>query len=204
MIRYTTLMKSSLIIGIIGICFAVSHYHCKAYSSPGVEPFSYARDARDVIALFKKDYAWLSTRVFDASYVDWVLKTHSPNEYEPEYQGTMNIDVVREKNQVAGFVTYYLASPIVGRILFLEVGKDFRCKGYGELLVRHAIRHFFKQGISLVQLLTRETNYQAQKLYTRVGFQEISRSEGFIYYAITPQTIMPIQTRKKTTTACPA
>lgn len=204
MIRYTTLMKSSLIIGIIGICFVISHYHCKAYNSSAVESFSYERDARDVTALFKEDYAWLSTRSFDAAFVDWTLRTHSPNEYEPEYQGMMNIDVIREKNQVAGFVTYYLLSPIVGRILFLEVGKDFRCKGYGEVLVRHAIQHFFKQGISLVQLLTRDNNYPAQKLYTRVGFQEISRSEGFIYYAITPQTITPVQVYNKTKTTCPA
>lgn len=191
-----TVLKSGLVVLMISIGLVVSHYHCKATHSR-IESFVYERDAQDVIELFRQDNAWLTTRTFDAAHVDWTLKTHSPNEYEPEYQGTMNIDVIRDQGKVSGFVTYYFMSPIVGRILFLEIGKDFRRKGYGELLVRHAIQYFFDKGISLVQLLTREDNYPAQRLYTRVGFQEISRSHGFIYYAITPQTLQPYKTITK-------
>lgn len=197
MIDSKTVLKSGLVLLMISIGLAVSHYHCKATHSR-IESFVYEQDAQDVIELFRQDNEWLTTRTFDASHVDWTLKTHSPNEYEPEYQGMMNIDVIRDQNRVAGFVTYYFMSPIVGRILFLEIGKEFRCRGYGELLVRHAIQYFFNKGISLVQLLTRETNYPAQRLYTRVGFQEISRSQGFIYYAITPQTLQPYNAITKT------
>lgn len=150
-----------------------------------IEPFLYARDAEQVISLFQQDYDWLSTREFDRDYIKWVLTTHSPNEYEPEYEGTMNIDVLRDNGRVAGFVTYYLRSPFVGNILFLEVGKDFRCKGYGYVLVRHAIAALFAKNVQIVQLLTRATNLKAQRLYNRVGFTETTRNEGFVYYAIT-------------------
>ena len=176
----TGLFAAVLVLGIGGVRYCMA----PSMQSP-IEPFIYERDKEQVMTLFEQDYDWLSTREYNRDYVEWVLRSHSPNEYEPEYQGKMFIDVLRDNNRVAGFVTYYLRSPFVGHILFVEVGKDFRRLGYGYVLVRHAIAALFAQGVHIVQLLTRADNFKAQRLYTRVGFAETTRNEGFVYYAIT-------------------
>ncbi len=192
--RYATVARTVIVAASIILGVGIAYYWRAPRKLSPIQPFEYTRDAAQVTELFRQDYNWLSTRVFDPAHIDWVLRTHSPNEYEPEYEGRMSIDVLRDKGSVAGFVTYYVSSPFIGTILFLEVGKDFRSKGYGEKLVRHAIDELFLKGVSVVKLLTRTTNFPAQRLYNRVGFQETSRDADFVYFVVTPQTLVPVST----------
>lgn len=193
--QISTATKSIIVALSIAVGVGLGYYYRSPQqpSTLPIVPFEYERDAQEVIQLFKEDYEILSTRDFDLQFVDWVIRSHSPNEYEPEYEGKMFIDVLRDEGHVAGFVTYYLRSPFVGTVLFLEIGAPYRKKGYGELLIRHGIAQLFAKGVQVAQLLTRASNFPAQRLYNRVGFTETGRDEGFVYYAITQDKITPSQ-----------
>ena len=124
-------------------------------------------------------YLLISSPDFD---VDFVFSHRAPNKREPQYFGKMDIKVLFQGNDPVGFVTYYLKSPHQGEILFLVVGEAFRGKRYGEVLLKHAFDALQKRGARVVKLVTRVENLAAQKLYVRMGFKEVERKYGFVYY----------------------
>ena len=74
----------------------------------------------------------------------------------------------------------------LGWLLFLGVADQFRKRGYGEYLVRYALEQMRQMGLTRVDLVTRVTNYRAQRLYKRIGFNEYKRdSHGFVYFLYT-------------------
>ncbi|MFI5332835.1 MAG: GNAT family N-acetyltransferase [Candidatus Babeliales bacterium] len=185
--RSMSRIKAALAVVSIMVGAGLAYYATHARETGPICDFNEARDADAVKKIFKDDWYWLSNREYIPENIDFVLKTHSPNEYEPRYYGKMSIKVLREHDTLIGFITYYMLNFYEGKILFLAINPDFRGKRYGEPLIKYAINDFFNnRGATVVRLVTRVDNTSAQKLYIRIGFVETGRDleDGFIHYAI--------------------
>ncbi len=163
----------------VGLIGGLSWY-CYADRGSLVD-FVYERDAREVLEIFEKDRYWLtSTPSYDA---DYMLKTHSPNK-NVLYYGKLQIKVLREQGAVAGFTCYYMKPGDIGFILFVAVAERFRNKGYAKKIVRYVINQFKHLGAKRINMLTRDTNYPAQRAYESVGFtQTLHDNDGYVYYS---------------------
>jgi ribosomal protein S18 acetylase RimI-like enzyme len=129
---------------------------------------------------FKENWYWLiSSPDYDINYA---LDTHSPNHYEPQYKGKMSIVVLEVEGTPVGFGTYYMRNNFQGEILFIEVAKQFRGKRYAAVLVEYAVADLKKMGAKIIKLATRIDNPGARKLYTRLGFPQVSENRGFVHY----------------------
>ena len=160
-----------------GAWYYTSHVHKPIYD------FEFAHDINAVLSMFKEDWYWLdaSRDEFESDYVTYKFKNKNPH-LNPLTAGSMRIKVVREHDQTVGFITYHKEGADAGRILYLEVQKDFRRKQYGKMLVRHAMDDLIAMGSKKIRLVTRTDNLAAQKLYKSVGFVETSRSDGFVSF----------------------
>lgn len=139
------------------------------------------RDHDSIINLFERERFWLTVSDYDPVFM---LKYMAP--YKGlEYKDILHVWVARENNTFIGFTACYFEQPGIGRILFLATEPEFRGKGYGKMLVKHALQEFQKMGAWKVNILTRNTNFPAQKIYSGVGFVETSRDQGdkgHVYY----------------------
>ena len=129
--------------------------------------------------IFKRDWHWL---VASETYSpEFMLKYRAPTQ-QLESIGRLKIRVLRNRNNFIGFVAYYMKSPIQGFVLFLDVNPEFRGRGYSDKLLQYALKELLHMGAYSARLVTRTTNYSAQKLYKRNGFSEVERENGFIYF----------------------
>lgn len=129
---------------------------------------------------FKENWYWLiSSPEYD---VDHMLDTHSPNNYEPQYYGKMNILVICQEGEPVGFGSYYMRTAVQGEILFIEVDKQFRGKGIAQKLVGCIEEKLKLAGAKTVKLCTRVENEIARRLYQRLGYQETCQNRGFVYF----------------------
>lgn len=184
--RYTWL-KLILAILSLSIGAGIAHHYLAARDTAlAISDYRESRDRAEIHEIFRKDWYWLSNRDYNPANIDFVLKTHSPNEYEPRYFGKMKIEVLREHNHVAGFITYYMLNFYEGKILFLAIEQGSRGKRYGEKLLDFAVKDLRKQGAQVARLVTRTDNISAQKLYKRFGFTETvaDDGEGFVHFEI--------------------
>lgn len=185
--RSMTRIKAAVAVLSIMAGAGLAYYVTHARETGPIYDFNESRDAQAVKKIFKDDWYWLSNRDYIPENIDFVLKTHSPNEYEPRYYGKMNIKVLRENDTLVGFITYYMLNFYEGKILFLAINPDFRGKRYGEPLLKYAINDLFDhKGATVVRLVTRVDNASARKLYTRIGFTQmgIDEADGFVHYAV--------------------
>jgi len=169
---------SALCIGIVGVG---GFFFYTRYASPlSIVDFVYETHAHEVLDIFEKDRYWLtSTPGYDA---DYMLKYRAPNK-SILYQGKMHIKVLLDHGQVAGFTTYYMKPGNNGCVLFVAVGQQFRNKGYAKKIVRYDIEQLRRLGATRVTLLTRATNYPAQRVYESVGFARVREDEDYVYYS---------------------
>jgi len=164
-------------VSIIGAAVGLSHV---VKPSQPIYAFDLKRDYNDIMTLMKNNWYWLiSSPDYNA---DFMLRHKAPSHKDPRYFGKLQIKVLRPENKFAGFVAFYKKYPGQGQLLFLAVDKDFRGKRYGNLLMDHALGEMKQQGITRVSLVTRVSNYPAQEVYKRAGFDEIGRDETFVYY----------------------
>lgn len=171
--------------GFCGIGLYRFHYAVPTIVAQSGPIFNYQKD-RDhdaIINLFERERFWLTVSDYDPVFM---LKYMAPYK-DFAHKDTMHIWVAREGDQFVGFTAcyFYLDKPGVGRILFLATEPAFRGKGYGKKLVQHALTEFKKMGAWKVEILTRNSNYPAQKVYTGLGFVEKSRDQGdrgHVYY----------------------
>jgi ribosomal protein S18 acetylase RimI-like enzyme len=156
-------------------------------SSIQIDDYNETRDEQHIKNSFYADYYWLYP---DESYdveqhVGFMLKYKAPTE-DPLYVGTLHIKVLRVNNEFAGFTAYYMETLTRGRLLFLDIKKEFRKRGFGEKLARLAVKELKKMGSQTIVLVTRVNN-PAQNIYRRVGFQETSHDEEFLHMALQVQ-----------------
>ena len=136
-------MRAALAVISIMVGAGIAYYVAQTRETGPIYDFNETRDAQAVKKIFKDDWYCLSNRDYIPESVDFVLRTHSPNEYEPRYYGKMNIKVLREQDTLVGFITYYMLNFYEGKILFLAINPDFRGKRYGEPLLKYAINDLF-------------------------------------------------------------
>jgi len=154
--------------------------------------FVYERDAQAVLKIIKDDWYWLFMPPYSfPESPEYILKHRSPGP-EPEnvaHRGKLKIKVLRENDEVAGFVTYYKENFDTGEVQLLAVAPKFRKRGYGRRLIGYAIKKLFSMGCKKVSLLTRKDDHKARRLYERIGFKEIGHydhsSGRLIHYSLT-------------------
>lgn len=152
---------------------------------PSMYEFDYARDNQQVVGIFHQNWHWLITS--DTYSPEFTLKYLAPNENR-KYLGKLKITVLRQGNEILGFVAYYMKSTDLGFLLFLAVDKRYTRKKYGERLLRYGLQQLTQMGAQKIQLFCRTTNIPALTLYKRVGFYKSSKyaPEGFVYYEYNP------------------
>lgn len=172
------------LIAALALIGGISYFGTSSAEHGKIVDFDEARDMQECLKIFYDDWYWLFPGP-DYS-PEFILKYRSPGEpaYYARYQGKLIVKVLRDNNKVAGFTTYYQKNFYEGEIQFIAVAKEFRRKGYGKQLTEFAVKSLFDMGVQKVSILTRLGNEKARRIYERLGFQEESRDEEFIYYSV--------------------
>lgn len=147
-----------------------------------ISDFQDTRDTQDLLKIFETDRYWLiSSEDYDPLHA---LQTRSPNKRDSKYFGKLHIKVLRENDQLVGFVAYYMKNFFIGQLLFLAVKPEFRGKGYAQKLMKYAVDDMKKQGASIITLVTRTSNVSAQAVYKKLGFTQTYEEDGFVYFEL--------------------
>lgn len=180
--------KKNILIGtvVVGLAavtlFALFPYFNKPQVA--IVEFDEARDMKPLLASFNDDWYWL----IDAEPHEYsayeAFHTRTPDIWDHQYEGKLEIKVLRDHGEFAGFVAYYPKNFYEGKVLYLNIAKDFRKKKYGEKLLKYAIKDLFDKGADTVSLVTRPTNEPALNLYKKAGMEEHSRNERYVYLKI--------------------
>ncbi|MGV8151981.1 MAG: GNAT family N-acetyltransferase [Candidatus Nanoarchaeia archaeon] len=83
-----------------------------------------------------------------------------------------NIFVLEKKSKIIGYITLRNKNK-TGEIGLLAVKKKFQGKGYGKLLVKHALNYSKKIKIKNIFLDVRKNNIKAIRLYKKFDFKKI-------------------------------
>ena len=150
--------------------------------SPGFEMKTCSTDAeKNFIRQQFKDN-WINLITSPDYDVEYFLNERGIYPFQPEYKGKMQIKVLYKDGNMVGFCAYYMKAPIEGTILFINVDKDNRGKRYGEELARYAMQDLHRLGAQYVHFSTGITNFSAQKLYDRLGYQRIASDKKHLGY----------------------
>ncbi len=136
--------------------------------------FDPARDTEEVLEIFKDNWHWLmpdEEEDFSEKLALDLLINGESEEFRPY------VKVLREQNKLVGFTSYYMENEQLGHVEFLAVDQKSRCKGFGEELIRYAIKDLGSMGANCVELDTIARNVPAQQLYKKVGFDKIDFDE---------------------------
>jgi ribosomal-protein-alanine N-acetyltransferase len=80
--------------------------------------------------------------------------------------------VQKEDNQVVGYIVFWQIGEEV-QVNNIAIHPEFRRQGLGEALLRHALARVKQQGANFVTLEVRQSNFAAQALYRKLGFQPL-------------------------------
>lgn len=93
--------------------------------------------------------------------------------------------VIKDQDRIAGYCIYYLKPEISFKglkkksvVYSIAIDKKFRGMGYGRKLLEESIKEMKANGISSILLYVNVNNTPAIKLYEKMGFQTIKRTEG--------------------------
>lgn len=164
-------------------CAGIIGYNYLQEKGP-IYDFNAERDTQKILNLFDQNWYWLIAN--EGSSPAFYLKYRTPNE-NPVYFGKLKIKVLRENNDLAGFIAYYMEQPKEWRLLFLAVDEKWRGKGYGTALAEYAMNDMIAAGAEKIGLWTRLSN-PAQRIYKKLGFKESYYTEGgYIFYEYYPR-----------------
>jgi ribosomal protein S18 acetylase RimI-like enzyme len=82
----------------------------------------------------------------------------------------LEVMVLKANEVVIGFITYYTKDNEDGWIDQIGIDHNQRKKGYGTLLMNHAMTELRQFGKSKIKLHVKKENEPAQKLYQKLGF----------------------------------
>ena len=150
-----------------------------------IQDFDDKRDTQEILKIFERDRYWLLSS--EDYSPEFMMKYRAPNQ-ELQYLGRLKINVWWHNNKFVGFTAYYMKTPELGWLLFLAVNPEFRGKqkAYAQKLLQYGLDQLALMGAQKIRLVTRVDNSRAQGLYKRVGFYEISRDDGFVYFEYDP------------------
>lgn len=100
--------------------------------------------------------------------------------WEANYPGWL----IEVEDKIVGFVILSMASGEC-HILNLCVHPDSQRRGYGLMLMQHALESAKLQGAGIVYLEVRRSNTNAIQLYRKMNFKHIADRRN--YYPVTPQ-----------------
>ena len=164
---------------VVGGIYYSSSPKDKIAASFGVYDYE-PRDKERAIKFFN-DAHYLVT-VSDLHDMNHLFDTKSPNHVLREYFGKLAIKVVRENDQLVGFITYYIKGACEGKIQLLVVGKEYRRRGYGTKLIKAAESELYSQGASHIEIAVRRGNKLTARLYERLQYKCIGSNERFYFY----------------------
>lgn len=178
----TNAKKNSLFSTFFALFFAsITLTACWPETGPQFSTFDMNRDSKQIIALFEKEWDWLIPGDRTTYSPEIMLAYRAPHG-DPMYAGRMNISVLRERDQLIGFVAWYLKSPTLAFLNFVVVDPAFRGKRYAEKLVRHAMEAMVQKGVQKVTLVTRPWNERARAVYDRMGYTQTGLDDEFVYF----------------------
>lgn len=140
------------------------------------------KDQRAFVEQVFKDNFPLLTVNEDHDF-DLMLEKRAPNRFQNKYFGKMDTVIMYQDKMPVGFVTYYMLSSYMGRILYLAVAESHRRKGHAHKLISFAIDQLKKKGAKVIKICTYDFNTAAQKLYTeQFGFIKEDQDGKFLHY----------------------
>lgn len=174
-----TFKKGLLALGCAMLIASGLYYKTCCAQGPIYE-YNELRDTREMVDLFERNLYWLTVQDDSSSFKFYLRhRTHSGN---PLDFGRMSIKVLREHDQLIGFITYFMDDASTGDILFVAVNEDFRGKGYAKKLMRYAMDDLQQRGAQKIKLVTRPSNLSGHALYKRLGFVETHSNDVFSYF----------------------
>lgn len=122
----------------------------------------------------------INIRYYTSSDFNDFIKLHPGTAYftGPEVISKLNHDnrliVAETDNHVIGYVYFeMLRGDGYAEICFLNVSPEFRSRGIGSQLINQVILEAFKNDwVNHIQISVRVNNKEAERLYTRMGFNE--------------------------------
>jgi ribosomal protein S18 acetylase RimI-like enzyme len=153
-----------------------------------VKIFDYDKklDRQDVLKILRDNFYWLvagmSWEEFNfEKQIDENKYIHNPENKNLE----MKIKVIRDDvlKKTVAFLTHYVQEDKVMRAHLLCVDKDYRRKGYAEILMKYLIDESRKNGFEKLFLVTRAENIRAQGLYKKLGFYVMpEEDDSHVYF----------------------
>lgn len=86
--------------------------------------------------------------------------------------------VAELEGQIVGMIVVWLLVD-EAHIATIATHPDYRRKGIGKQLLSHALRHLMDEGARSSFLEVRESNYAAQDLYRKFGYEETGRRRRY-------------------------
>lgn len=179
--RLTFIMqhKRSVAIALLGILLVAGGWALYQWSGSRSPITAYRPEDRPALAkIMQDDWYWLVSDGASDYSMDYMFDHKAATLRYPD--NSLSIDVYREDGKPVAFVTYHKLDAYRGRVQFLAVNRSARGKGYGKLLMQHALRKLAAQGAYTVELATRIVNMPARKLYKKLGFVETWVDDGFV------------------------
>lgn len=156
-------------------------------TGPQVIEFDIARDGKDIMAIYDRDWDWLIPGGRDSFSPELMMAYRAPMQ-NPLYAGRLKIKVMRDDNNaLIGFVAWYMKSADVGFLNFLDVNPEYRGKGYAEILLRHGMDQMIKSGAKKLEMVTYTHNARARKFYNRMGWREKGTEGKQVHLEYYPQ-----------------
>ena len=142
--------------------------------SSKIRAYDEVKDFVPLVKLINDNQFWLSETSDLAP--ERLLKWRAPH-HDPTKKGQAKFSVIEEEGKLGGFIAFHKESLRHGFIWLVAVDKDFRGRGFGGKLMKHALNKLKKQNAKYVTIATRTINAPAIALYNKMGFVEKSRSE---------------------------
>ncbi len=103
-------------------------------------------------------------------------------EYQQIFQIFVNHQMIGEMNYMIDPPHLFKKEPGTAWIGITIGEPEGRGKGIGTEAIQFLEEHIYQQGYSRIELGVFEFNTQAQKLYQKLGYEEIGRLEDFTYW----------------------
>ncbi|HLE76268.1 MAG TPA: GNAT family N-acetyltransferase [Candidatus Babeliales bacterium] len=168
----------------IAIAGAAGWFFFVRQAGPQILEFDIARDGKGIMAIFDRDWDWLIPGSRDTFSPELMMAYRAPQQ-NPLYAGRLKIKVMRDGDALIGFVAWYMKSPEVGFLNFLDINPEYRGKGYAEKLLRYGMDQMFKAGAKKLEMVTWPHNVRSRALYDRVGWK-VKRIDGQVHYEYYP------------------
>lgn len=175
----TILFKRIFFLSMVLSLLTTFSYYFLATQKDGIYNYEPQRDRAFILSIFEKDWYWLVSEHSFAFSAEYMLDNKASNK-NPENKGNLNIKVYLLNQKPVGFVVYFKESFLKGDLRFIAIDESVRGKGYANALLKYALDDLKKMGCINVRLVTRTNNIKAQNLYTKFGFHETWRDDGFV------------------------